>query len=572
MKRSSWVRVSLLALVAMVVAVPAASAKKKEKVDVCKHGCDYRTIQDAVDATGKNAVINVRPGKYKEGVRIVGKKHNGVTIQGTGKNPKKVILEGKNAKDPEGQPANNGIEADGVNGVRVLNLWARNYLANGIFIHGDSVSGKSCNGYLMKNLRASFNRAYGLFAFNCIGGRMTKSVGYGHGDSAFYVGETPAQTKPKWTKLDHLDGYENVLGYSGTNSKYVKITQSNFYNNGAGVVPNTLDSERFEPTATGIIENNNIFWNNFNYFLPNSRVKTVSNGLGQIGDLTINFPTGVGIVLLGADGWIIRNNQIFGNFKAGAWAISDPFNEGDNAISQNNQFLDNAMGRGGTDTNAVDFFSDGSGSGNCFSGNVSSTFDPAAPPRPRTLYPSCPAPPPPASGTGTSAGDGDAVRRAGRLRGHEPAREPAVLVDRAPAPGVRELQAAERHAGADVPVRRRGDQPGRPPASPRSRSSRSRSRRRSAPSRRAGRPRPGDRRRRLLRPHRSEGEEEQLGQVGLGQLEHQHPQRHPHQQAPEGRQERRTSARAPAPSGSRSSASSRSRASTASSAPITAVR
>ena len=34
------------------------------------------------------------------------------------------------------------------------------------------------------------------------------------------------------------------------------------------------------------------------------------------------------------------------------------------------------MGRGGTDTNAVDFFSDGSGSGNCYSGNVSSTFDP----------------------------------------------------------------------------------------------------------------------------------------------------------------------------------------------------
>ena len=69
-----------------------------------------------------------------------------------------------------------------------------------------------------------------------------------------------------------------MLGYSGTNSKYVKITKSDFYNNGVGVVPNTLDSERFEPTATGIIENNNIFWNNFNYFLPNSRVQTVSNG------------------------------------------------------------------------------------------------------------------------------------------------------------------------------------------------------------------------------------------------------------------------------------------------------
>ncbi len=132
-----------------------------------------------------------------------------------------MILEGKNAKDPDGQPANNGIEGDGVDGLRVLNLWARNYLANGVFIHGDSVTTKACKGYLMKNLRVSFNRAYGLFAFNCIGGRMTQSVGYGHGDSAFYVGETPPQKKPKWTKLDHLEAYENVLGYSGTNSKYV---------------------------------------------------------------------------------------------------------------------------------------------------------------------------------------------------------------------------------------------------------------------------------------------------------------------------------------------------------------
>ncbi|MFI5121532.1 MAG: hypothetical protein ACHQJ5_01420 [Vicinamibacteria bacterium] len=399
MNRSSWFRVGFVALVAVFAVVPAtALGKKKETVEVCKHGCEFRTIQDAVDGTGKNATINVHPGKYKEGVRVTGAKHDGLTIQGTKGNAKKVILEGKNAKDPDGQPANNGIEGDGVDGMRVLNLWARNYLANGIFIH-------DCKGYLMKNLRASFNRAYGLFAFDCIGGRMTESVGYGQGDSAYYVGETPVQSKPKWTKLDHLDGHENVLGYSGTNSKYVKITKSNFYNNGAGVVPNTLDSERFEPTATGIIEKNNIFWNNFNYFLPNSPVPTVSSGLGEpIPGVVIQYPTGVGVVLLGADGWIVRDNQIFGNFKAGAWTISDPFNTDHNAISINNQFLDNQMGRGGTDTNQVDFFNDGSGYGNCFQGNVSSTFDPGSAPD-SNLYPSCPAPAPPISGTGTDSAD-----------------------------------------------------------------------------------------------------------------------------------------------------------------------
>ncbi len=400
MNRNRWCGAAFVALIAVfATALPsAAMAKKAETVEVCKHGCDFRTIQDAVDGTGKNATINVHPGTYKEGVFVSGKKHDGLTIQGTKKNAKKVVLEGKNK-------FNNGIEGDRVNDVQILNLTVQNYLANGVFLHGEG--SKPCDDYLMKNLIASFNRAYGLFAFNCIGGRITESVGFGHGDSAFYIGETPAQKKPKTTKLDHLDAHENVLGYSGTNSKYVKITQSNFYNNGAGIVPNTLDSERFEPTADGVIENNNIFWNNFNYFLPNSRVETVSNGLGEVEGIgTIQFPTGVGIVMLGSDGWTIQNNNIFGNFKWGAAVLSDPFNEGDNAISRDNQFLNNTMGANGTDTNAVDFFVDGSGSANCFSGNTSSTFEHSTSAPDSSLYPSCPAPAG-TGGNGTSTGDGD---------------------------------------------------------------------------------------------------------------------------------------------------------------------
>ena len=56
------------------------------------------------------------------------------------------------------------------------------------------------------------------------------------------------------------------------------------------------------------------------------------------------------------------------------------------------------MGRNGTDTNAVDFFTDGSGGGNCFEGNDSSTFAPdeSAPgvnhATVAQLYPPCPVP------------------------------------------------------------------------------------------------------------------------------------------------------------------------------------
>ena len=45
------------------------------------------------------------------------------------------------------------------------------------------------------------------------------------------------QKKPKWTSIDHIKGFENVLGYSGTNSKYVNIHDNDFYNNGVGIVP-----------------------------------------------------------------------------------------------------------------------------------------------------------------------------------------------------------------------------------------------------------------------------------------------------------------------------------------------
>ncbi|MCL4287049.1 MAG: hypothetical protein KJ006_05305 [Thermoleophilia bacterium] len=413
----------LLALAMAVLAVPGQSvAAKKKTLVVCKHGCKYRTIQAAVDASGRNATIKVRPAVYKEGVIVEGKKHDGLTITGTRKitpklaerlevakkAPPVAVLNGKNAKSPTGL-AQNGIEAIDVKNITMKNMWAKNYATNGFFARDSHpaddrpLSKIRCRGYLMKNLVASFNRAYGLYGFGCIGGHMTRSRSWGSGDSAFYVGATPTQTKnPVWSKLDHLDGHESVLGFSGTNAKYVKITKSAFYNNGIGLVPNTLDSEPYMPAASGKIVNNDIFWNNFNYFLPASRVETISNGIGTIGGLTVQFPIGTGIVLLGADGWEIEGNRIFGHNMWGAALVSNPIVE---AISQDNVLAGNEMGRGGTDPNRWDFFADGSGTGNCFADNSSSVFDEGSIVDPGLdVYPDCPAPG--SSGTGTFIGDG----------------------------------------------------------------------------------------------------------------------------------------------------------------------
>ena len=214
----------------------------------------------------------------------------------------------------------------------IRNLWARNYESNGFFIHAATQAGQECDGYKMENLLASGNRSYGLFAKGCLGGKMLHSSGWRHGDSAFYIGETPCDTttwtnhgdapapcqaKPKWTVLRDLASYENVLGYSGTNSKYVKIVESDFYNNGAGIVPNTLDSEGYEPNGWNYFEQNNVFWNNYNYFLAGSSFKTISAGLGELCGLTINYPTGTGIILYGGAGNIVRAEQRLRQLQVG---------------------------------------------------------------------------------------------------------------------------------------------------------------------------------------------------------------------------------------------------------------
>ena len=380
-------------------ALAQASSANATTLTVCKHGCLYTTIQSAVDHSGRGATIDVKPGKYVEGVIVSGHKHDGLRIIGLGKQPAAVLLEGRNAHGPGGA-AQNGIEGDNVDNLVLENMKAEHYAANGFFV-------KDCHGYLMKNLIAGFDRAYGLYAFECVGGRMTRSVAYGHGDSAFYVGGTPPQKHPQTTTLDHLTAYKNVLGFSGSNSKYMVIRDSEFYDNGAGVVPNTWKPEPYEPSSDGVIEHNLIYWNNFDYFRPSSPVKTTNHGVNGRSD---NFPVGAGVMLFGTTRWTVKDNSIFGNFLWGAAAFSDPTNDTGKAVNIDNTLKDNKMGAAFHDANGSDFFNDGSGHGTCFTGNgPAATFD--TNPTASDLYPTCPS----TAGSGTLAGNTTQVLKLGAV-------------------------------------------------------------------------------------------------------------------------------------------------------------
>ena len=221
------------------IALVGTTAAQAKTFTACKSGCKYKTIQKAVDASGKGDTVAVKPGTYKEGVIVTGHKHDKLTIKGSPSDPKKTRLIQSGL---HGAPAQNAIAVAGADNVRLTGFYARDFKTNGFYI-------ANATGYKMDHLVAERDGEYGLFAFNSIGGSMTDSTAYYFNDSGFYVGQTPFQRHPKRTTISNVTAYLNVLGYSGTNSKYVDIKNSTWFNNGDGIVPNSLDSERFPPNA-----------------------------------------------------------------------------------------------------------------------------------------------------------------------------------------------------------------------------------------------------------------------------------------------------------------------------------
>ncbi|QEC50061.1 hypothetical protein FSW04_22475 [Baekduia soli] len=322
------------------------------KVCKGKKSC-FPRIQDAVNEARAGDTIKVAHGTYREGVKIMGLKKRYIKLIGDPRAPGKVILEGKGTK------AANGVIINGAVNVTVNGFQAQHYSANGFFAVNTA-------GYTFTNLKAFRVGVYGVYAFNSVGGQITNSEAAWNSDSGFYIGQTPPQVKPVRTLVRNITSYGNVLGWSGTNMRYVTITGSKFYNNGTGVVPNALSSEKYAPPEDNVITGNDIFWNNFNYYAGAPfKVRPPA------ADSTA-YPVGVGVLLFGSRTTRIENNRIYGNFLAGAGMIQqfllNKVPEAKDLVG--NSITGNDFGLGGTDLNGRDLVYDGNGTDNCIGGNT----------------------------------------------------------------------------------------------------------------------------------------------------------------------------------------------------------
>lgn len=295
---------------------------------------DYPTIQSAVDAAEPGDMVLVGPGVYKEAVSVT---TPGLVIRGTDRN--EVILDGEFTRE-------NGIAVT-ADGVAIENMTARNYTVNGFFWNG-------VTGYRGSYLTAIDDWVYGIYAFDSVDGLFEHSYASGSWDAGFYVG----QCDPCNAVVTDVVAEFNGLGYSGTNSSgNMYIVNSEWRNNVAGIVPNTLDSELLPPANNVVVAGNYIHDNGEAERAPNRTAEW--SGFGN------------GVILAGVRDSVVRNNLLVNNATSGVQVVS--MIDASFWPSGGNEVRDNVIaGSGRSDLALGGPMEEGS----CFEGNDAATSVP----------------------------------------------------------------------------------------------------------------------------------------------------------------------------------------------------
>ena len=297
---------------------------------------DAPTIQEAVDDARPGGLVLISPGVYHEAVTV---RTPFLTIRGTDRN--RVILDG-------GFRLENGIHVIEADGVAVENMTARHYLLNGFLW-------SSVFGFRGSFLTAYDDGDYGLFAYDSQYGQFDHSYASGHPDSGFYIG----QCNPCHAVVADVLAEDNALGFSGTNAGGgLYVVNSEWRDNFAGIVPNTLDSEENPPQHDAVIAGNWVH----------------DNGNPNAPSEPLEYPSlGIGIVVNGGRGNLVTQNLVEGNGVFGIALLPSP--DRHFWATQDNRVTDNLVRDSGRADLALGAPSAG---GDCFGGNEFGTSAPAA--------------------------------------------------------------------------------------------------------------------------------------------------------------------------------------------------
>ena len=294
---------------------------------------DVPTITDAADRIAPGGLILIEPGTYTEAVVI---DTPDVTLRGLDRNA--VIIDGE------------GIRPQGVlviaDGVRVENLTVTDHVFNGVLVTGLHVGGEAqahgVDGYetldpaefppiqrfSIRNVTATNNGLYGLYAFDAQHGVIADSYASGSADSGIYVGQCIECDVVVSGNIAEA----NAIGLEIANaSDSVVVVGNRFSGNRVGLTLISNYREAFEPQRSNTIVGNLIAANDN----PESPAQAdgafgigIGIGGGQTNVIQANTVTGhqVGIAFSSAEdipaiGNSVDANDLTGNDLA-AWDAS----------------------------------------------------------------------------------------------------------------------------------------------------------------------------------------------------------------------------------------------------------
>jgi plastocyanin len=224
---------------------------------------DYPTIQSAVDAADPGDLVLVGPGTYREQVNVSTEQ---LVIRGTDR--EQVVIDGEFERE-----MGLLITADG---VAVENVTVRDVTSNAFYWDG-------VTGFRGSYLTAINGSTYGIYAFDSVDGVFEHSYASGSADGGYYVG----QCQDCRTILNEVTAEWNGFGFSGTNaSNSLYLVNSLWTDNGAGIVPNTLDSQRYAPSRGATIAGNVVVGNgNFDAPVVSATWPAFGNGIVLAGGI-----------------------------------------------------------------------------------------------------------------------------------------------------------------------------------------------------------------------------------------------------------------------------------------------
>jgi parallel beta-helix repeat protein len=262
------------------------------------HVRDGESIQDAVDRAVPGDVIRVGPGFYTgdgPGQAVVEVLKDDITLIGT---PSAVIdATGYDYAVKVGDRSY-GCLAGAIRNFNIVGFTFQNSENSGVFL-------ANVDGYSMVGGRYLDNAEYGPYPVCSRDGVVTGNFASGHEDAAIYVGQSDGAL------IEHNRVIDSIIGIEIENTANTIVRRNITSGNTAGIFVVVLPGLDI-PAATDVLIEDNLV-------LANNRENTSSDG-----NLAL-LPEGTGILNLGGDNVVIRNNVVLHNRSLGIASAGNPF-------------------------------------------------------------------------------------------------------------------------------------------------------------------------------------------------------------------------------------------------------